>query len=1215
MGINGVRLKNANFAGKGQKSNMKKSFLLFAALCCAVLAGAQTQPDNEIWYTSIDGNIVEPNDPYVFGSNILSNSYENGKGVIRLARALETIEVEAFKDCIKLLTVSIPESVKSIEDFAFQSCSYLSSVTIPSAVTDICDGAFSYCPNLSSLTFASVSKLKTIGDKAFRGTNLAVIEIPESVMEIGEYAFADCSGLKMVMANWTETFRIPAISSNVFDGHTLSDISLIVPAKTELLYNSADVWRSLSVNDQSYCKISYTTNDGEAIFLRQPDAFGVTVLSHKFSNGNGSIIFEGPVRGIGAKAFMDCFNMTSVNIPSSVTIIGDYAFDSCMELISIDIPEFVTHIGDKAFNNCRKLSTLNFAPGSRLEKIGDYAFSNTGIKSIEIPESVTGIGDNVFNSCRYLKLLTASWTEAFKIPVLGENAFAGLSLSNTYLAVPAGTEQLYREANVWNSLSVNDISKFRISYTINGSTPVPVGSPDGFGAKIISNTCENGQGEILFDGPVTSIGSMAFFDCENITSVTIPGTVISIGDCAFNGCSAITSISIPSSVRTIEDDAFRYCSSVSCLNFAPGSQLETIGSYAFCDTEISSVDIPESVTGIGEHAFAECSNLKFVKANWTEASKIPEISASVFYDLTLSDIRLLVPTETELLYEAADVWKSFSINRQSDYLMLYTSSDGKIVTPRDINSIDAEIFDNRYEYGQGTILFATPVTCIGEEAFSGCSSLTSVTIPESVTIIGDYAFNTCGLTSVTIPDSVTSIGECAFYNCSAMTSVTIPNTVTSIGEGAFSRCTSLPVENNLRYAGDRYLVEAADKTCSSYSIKEGTRWIEFMAFGDCTNMTGIDIPSSVTEIYSKVFANCNRLNSILIPSSITGIEILAFCDCSSLEMVLCAGTTPPNLDNRVFEGCSNLTSIYVPSVEDYIADANWKTFESIIRPIDSYKTDIIARIEEGLSGTSGLTDAEIAFVDSCLNIIGALSDIETVFSAGNGAVAVITLRNIKNNAIADIEAAVAAVANLTAEDLEAVAGLETVINAAWNSSETVEAKSEAMAIISLRESKNTVIAEIESAMAPVSNLTADDLAAIEDCKAAINSAVKETAVVAAKNAALAIIGLQKAKNDAIAELYAVMDGETGSAYLKDLVSDEMAAINNAAETGEIQTSLATALDKLNGILPIYKTIKAEANGTLGTKAYGPAVRVTDQNDNPIILYNPKKVEFIKVEEE
>ncbi len=216
------------------------------------------------------------------------------------------------------------------------------------------------------------------------------------------------------------------------------------------------------------------------------------------------------------------------------------------------------------------------------------------------------------------------------------------------------------------------------------------------------------------------------------------------------------------------------------------------------------------------------------------------------------------------------------------------------------------------------------VTRIGDGAFKNCSSMTYVYIPNSVMSIGIEAFRYCSsLTSITIPNSVKSIGNEAFYYCSGLTSINIPNNVTNIGNDVFFGCTNLPIENNIRYA-DTYLVEAVDKTLSSYQIKEGTRFIGPSAFYICLSLTSITIPSSVMSIGNKAFSSCSSLTSINIPDGVTIIGGETFERCSSLTSIIIPdGVT--RIGYRAFEYCSGLTSVTIPSsVTNIGSDAFYK---------------------------------------------------------------------------------------------------------------------------------------------------------------------------------------------------------------------------------------------------------------------------------------------------
>ena len=231
------------------------------------------------------------------------------------------------------------------------------------------------------------------------------------------------------------------------------------------------------------------------------------------------------------------------------------------------------------------------------------------------------------------------------------------------------------------------------------------------------------------------------------------------------------------------------------------------------------------------------------------------------------------------------------------------------------------------------------VTRIGSNAFEDCTGLTAITIPESVTRIGYGAFSGCnGLpvidhiryadtylveavdknqSSYTIQPGTRFIGTFAFLNCSNMTSITIPESVTSIGNEAFSFCENLPVIDNLRYAGT-IVVEAVDKTQSSYTIQPGTRVIGYEAFKDCSNLTTITIPSGVKTIGYEAFINCSNLGTLSIPSTVTSIEDFAFNGNNKLTSInIPSGIT--SIGDNAFYG-SGLTSIDIPSQVTSIGD-------------------------------------------------------------------------------------------------------------------------------------------------------------------------------------------------------------------------------------------------------------------------------------------------------
>ena len=726
------------------------------------------------------------------------------------------------------------------------------------------------------------------------------------------------------------------------------------------------------------------------------------------------------VTSIGDYAFRGCSGLTSIKIPNSVTSIGDWAFCDCSGLTSVTIGNSVTSIGDYAFSGCYRLvevynkSTLSITAGSDsngdvayyaknvytneggsklttdetgyviytdgdekilvaytgtetelilpsyITKINRYAFYGCiSLTSVTIRGSVTSIGDYAFSGCSGLTSITIPDS----VTSIGSSAFSGCSSLESMTIPFVGAK-----AGVTSS----DTYQYPFGY-IFGATSYTGGVATlqyYYGSSTTSRTSSTYYIPSSLKSVTVTGGNIllgAFDGCKGLTSITIPGSVNSIGEHAFDGCSGLTSITIPDSVTSIGDWAFGGCSNLATVTFVEGSQLETIGFDAFYGCRgLTSITIPDSVTGIGHEAFYDCRGLTSV----TIPNSVTSIGGSAF---------------------------SYCDKLQYIYIT-------DIVAWCNVSGLD-----NLMEYGSKN-----------KNLYINNELVTSITIPNSVTSIGNYAFYGCsGLTSVTIGNSVTSIGNYAFYGCSGLTSVTIGNSVTSIGDYAFSGCYRLVEVYNKStlsitagsdsngdvayYAKNVYTNEGGSKlttdetgyviytdgdekilvaytgtetelilpsyitkinryafygctSLTSVTIGGSVTSIGNYAFYGCSSLTSITIPDSVTSIGSNAFYGCSGLTSVTIGNSVTSIGEHAFCNCTGLTSI----TIPDSVTSigaRAFYGCSGLTSITIPDSVTSIANSAFSGCSGLTSVTIPNSVTSIAN--SAFSGCSGLTSITI----------------------------------------------------------------------------------------------------------------------------------------------------------------------------------------------------------------------------------------------------------------
>ena len=399
-------------------------------------------PNNEIWYTSADGNIVEPysgegsQDNFaVFGANIVSNTYDSEKEcwVIKFDGDVTSVGSFAFYECSSIVNMTIPDSVTSIGDAAFYGCSSLTSVRIPESVTSIGNYAFYNCSSLTSLRIPD--SITSIGYAAFYGcSSLTSVTIPDSVTTIEAYTFYECSSI----VNMTIPDSVTTIGEDAFNNCS-SLTSVTIPDSVTTIGDGAFMYcsslTSVTIPDNvtiiggyAFARCSnlrefnskFATEDGRCLIVNG-------ALNSFAPAGLTEYTLPNSVTSIGAWAFCDCGNLISITIPDSVTAIGWHAFDCCGSLISITIPDSVTTIDVNAFYLCYSLT------------------------SVTIPDSVTTIGFGAFAWC---SSLTSVYCKAVIPPTVdifdGYWAAFNNNAPDRKIYVPIESVEVYKSALGWS---------------------------------------------------------------------------------------------------------------------------------------------------------------------------------------------------------------------------------------------------------------------------------------------------------------------------------------------------------------------------------------------------------------------------------------------------------------------------------------------------------------------------------------------------------------------------------------------------------------------------------------------------------------------------------------------------------------------------------------------------------------------------------------------
>ncbi|MBQ3040889.1 MAG: leucine-rich repeat protein [Clostridia bacterium] len=709
---------------------------------------------------------------------------------LTLPASLKMIGVASFRDCPSLKTINLVEnsSLTYVGDAGFYNCTSLSAVKIHSS-KDWAKINFE-SKSANPLTQSSAVALYLDGQKV---TELIVSDINE----IGTYAFKDYLALTKVELN-----NVKKIGANAFENcNMITHISLSSEFDVTIEDNAFFNLKSLSEINyniksitvcETYNGVFYNAgkdNSYGIYFLvgEEVESISASLFKTKSSENSPKITTVQFSESGALKTVPSCFEgistLKTVYIPEGFSSLDSCCFRGCTGISKISLPSTITEIGGSAFEGCSSLIQINLPEG--LTKIGSGAFASTGIVSLEFPTTLKSIGASAFYKCANLSSINAFPSALAEI---GDIAFYESAITGV-ITIPESVTSLGRGVFVRTKITEAHIPNTLIS----------------LGEQMFEGCSE--LTSVTVPDSITKIEANTFNGCSKLSQFTIPSRVTSIGASAFERCSSLTSIALPEGLTEIGNGAFKQCSKITEL-YLP-STLVTIGEEAFFYVKsITKIVVPKSVKAIGKGAFSHCSSLRemtlpFIgnsaelnkEFTYTETEKT--YFGYIFGNGDVEGVKIEQFVRGGLNNESYEFTlpKNLStLTVTSDHIPTYSLSDCSTIKTLKIQSEEINLARNSISYLESVVTIALEgkITEIAPATFSGCTSLTNITVTDNKIVkIGESAFADCA-SLVSLPlEILETIGNGAFSGCSSLKNINFPSSLKSIGALAFEGCSAL----------------------------------------------------------------------------------------------------------------------------------------------------------------------------------------------------------------------------------------------------------------------------------------------------------------------------------------------------------------------------------------------------------------------------------------